>query len=526
MASNVDTITVYAGRTRSRSNSCVDTVTASVEGIPGADLSVQALDLDLAVNAIPSVTLEILPVESKGGMGSKFTSVSTAKIQEVTDLYSRLSDMASTLQTKATIKAEVKLDCTDHPQKLELKDWILVDVGLSSVTPRAAPVLNVTFQHPIVMLARTGFIYESLESDPDEELKMVEGDDVIEVMDDVYSKGAGDAFEYYEIAPASEEGLDDQYKKKITQFRRKLAEEKPGKYIKSNVSGFFLQEVNDSLTDAMRFVTASMLMPMAFDGMSTWRRLIGTVCSDMQMMIVPTYDKDKLELEPHNPWQTASYMITSQFMTSVDMPPMDRYPLIGVAMDKRVFNGGGNVHGGAARSSNGTRSITQAFYVPEPALDGDMVGDIMPFSDSPYILSILDADIGANQNYHGGGAQQNPQDMTNGVEPEDHAEMTLACAKGVFQSSYRAGCVAALTTIPMFTDYYGKAVYPGRVVNVQDEESGVTLFYGMITTMKVRLSANGGGSTYYGISHARPYSGSQLIPEGTENPCYPPPTRD
>lgn len=504
----------------------VDTVTASVEGIPGADLSVQTLDLNLGINAIPSITLGILPVESKRGTGPKFTSVSTAKIQEVTELYSRLSDMASTLKTKATIKAEVKLDCTKHPQKLELKDWILVDVGLSSVTPSTAPVLTVTFQHPIVMLARTGFIYESLESEPDEELKMVKGNNVIEVMDDVYSKVAGETFKYREIASAAEEGLDDQYKKKITQFRSKLAEEKPGKYIKSNVNGLFLQKVNDSLTSAMRFVTASLLMPMAFDRMSTWRRLKDIVFDEMQMMLVPTYDKEKLELEPHNPWQTDSYMITSPCMLSVDMPPMDRFPLIGVAMDKRVFNGGGNVHGGAARSSNGTRSITQAFHVPDPALDSDMVGDILPCGDSPYILSILDADIGSDQNSHGRQAKQNPQDMTNGVKPEDHAKMTLACAKGIFQSSYRAGCTAALTTIPMFTDYYGKTIYPGRVVNVQDEESGVTLFYGLITTMQVHLSANGGGAVYYGIAYSRPYSGSPLIPEGTENPCYPPPTRD
>ena len=135
----------------------IDKVEVEVYGL-GANIQVQQFDLAVAVNDIPRLTLEVLPVESRRGQ----TEASAPTFSEITDLYHRLFSKSLDLQQKASVTIRIdSKESSCEKQSIQLKDWILTDVGLSSVTTYSAPSLVLILQHPIVNLSRTGAVYET-----------------------------------------------------------------------------------------------------------------------------------------------------------------------------------------------------------------------------------------------------------------------------------------------------------------------------------------------------------------------------
>lgn len=497
----------------------VDEVNVSITPVAGAKLYVRALNLTVGLNYIPCATIEALPIENNSG-GATVTA-STAKLDEVSSLYKTLLDKAVSLDTTATITAELTLNCPggSKTEKIELKDWILVEAELDSIAPGKAPALRVSFQHPIVMLAKTGFVYQNLESEDMRFFHSVGGKDVIEVMDEVYKGVASEKLKYKKIESLAKGGTEDKFQKKIEQFRKDLGEYYPGKYIDCNTGGLFLE--NTLPTSAVRYVTAKLVFPSAADNKSTWRRLIEDVCGIMQTFIVPLYDKEKLSLEPDSPWQEPVYKVSSEYITSLDMSPIDKSPIIGVESAKLTFDKREMSYDLNTRIVVDGLSVRQAMYIPEEALD-DTKGDILQSRESRFIREVLMSDMGKSLTYDAG---TNPQDTKNGIQPKDHAQASGNVAQGVFIAAYRSSCISTVITIPRFKDDDDKIIYPGRVLSVLDSETSKIVFEGLVSVLDVRISEDGGCYTNISLTHTRPKGGAKLVKDGTENDCYSKPNR-
>ena len=511
----------------------VDTITVSVTKFE-PKLYVQSFELVLAVNDIPTIFLNVLPVEPPKGGSGQYTTASSPDIAEITDLYTKLVSKSLRLDATATIEIEVKSDSGDGEpafyeanQKVKLEDWVLSDVGLSSVTPTAAPVLTAVFRHQAVKLDRTGSIYEEVKNKQKltEIFKSIDGEGLIEYMDNLYEMySSEDGVEFYEIAPKSLGGPREEDESKIMEFRFRLADYKPGQFIEDNTNGFFLAEASDKFLTNIRIATGYFARPQAFCD-STWARLVQELSPMYLTTIVPTYDKPKLTLEPFSPWQAPSRSIDVRSALAIDVVSTDPAPIIGTAVNKDVEATDHNVDG-ANRGYTGSdeKDITHAFYFPEKSdSKAGNLGEIFNVGEARVVSAIIDIDEAANAKIDNNGpVGEDLESAGNVVTQEDRETMDEAYAKAMFLITYRRNCKAGVTTIPMFRDASGNMLYPGRVLTVY--YNGDHLFNGYVTQIITSGSAEGGGgcTTRIMMTHARPpTTDATLVDEGTENPCYP-----
>lgn len=510
----------------------VDTITVEVTDFE-PKLYVQAFELNVAVNSIPCVSLNVLPVEPPAQGSGKYVTASAPGIRDITDLYSRLLEMSLGLDATATIKIRVETHQTggarhlEENQEVELRDWILTDVGLSTVSAIDAPILTVVFCHPVVKLDRTGCIYEEVKNKKHltRIFKTMDGNDPISYMDSLYKAYAsGDAIKFYDIAPKNFGGPREEYQQKVRQFRTKaLLENLPGDYIEGNTGGLFLAHVAPTYIGNIRIATGYTERPHAFCD-STWSRLVRSVCPSFLTHIVPTYDRPKLLMEPFSPWQERTRNIDVRVAMALDVVSADPAPIIGAAILKDAGSTQHVVSGNVReQTGNGKDEFgySHAFYFPERAMSPDVIGGILELGESRMVSYIVDIDRSSNATVSANAAKgKNLQDAGNSVTDERREHMDEAYVKAMFLINYRKNCKASVTTVPIFKDASGNMLYPGRVTTVHDDNE--QLFHGYVIRMTVKGTAQGGGSTYLEMSHARPAKdGSTFVDEGTENPCYP-----
>lgn len=515
----------------------VDTVLVEIEDFY-PKLYVQSFELTAALNTIPSISLSVLPIEAPTRGDGQYVTATAPTVQDITSLYSDLLRLSLSLEATATI--HIALHChkpdldefmdIEYGQDVILEDWILTDVGLSTVTPSAAPVLTVIFSHPVVKLDRTGSIYETIKNKGNlaKTFKTLPGSEPIAYMDALYKVySGGGKLMFYDIAQKSLGGPRGIDKTKVQKFRSRLAEYPPGKYIEGHTEKLFLANVAESLIGNIRMATGYMLMPQAF-GESTWSRLVRTLGPSFLTQIVPTYDRPKLSLEPYSPWQYSSRTINTNVVEAIDMVSADPAPIIGTAVTKAADTSTHTVDG-SNRAYTGSKSYdyTHAFYFPENgAAKANDFGEVMGLGEPRIVSYIIDMDRSANATVGGSGPKgPNLERAGNGVSDMQRETMNEAYAKAMFLINYRKGCRASVTTTLLFKDSAGLMLYPGRVLTVYDKSD--QLFNGFITRITIKGSAEGGGSTAIEMSHARPPDpDSVLVEEGTENPCYPPIPRD
>lgn len=511
----------------------IDTLTVEVADFE-PKLYAQAFELNAAVNSIPSVSLNVLPIERPAPGDGKYVTASAPNIRDITRLYSRLLEMSLKLDATATIRIHMETHQTgtsseylEKNQEVELKGWILTDVGLSTVSATDAPILTAVFCHPVVRLDRSGCIYEEVKNKKHltKIFKTMGGNDPISYMDSLYKAYAsGGAIKFYDIAPKNFGGPREDYKEKVKKFRTKvLSENLPGDYIEGNTNGLFLAHVAPSFIGNIRIATGYTERPYAFCD-STWSRLVRSVCPSFMTHIIPTYDKPKLLLEPFSPWQACTRNIDVRVAMALDVVSADPAPIIGAATIKDAGSTqhvvSGNVRGQTGNGSD-EYGYSHAFYFPEMATSSDVVGNILELGESRVVSYIVDIDRTSNATISANAAKgTNLQDAGNSVTDERREHMDEAYVKAMFLINYRKNCKASVTTIPIFKDASGNMLYPGRVMTVYDGSDH--LFQGYVTRITVRGTTEGGGSTYLEMSHARPASGeSTFVYEGAENPCYP-----
>lgn len=517
----------------------VDTVEVSVQEFPKS-LYVQSFELNVAVNTIPMIMLNVLPIEPPTE-GGTFVTASAPNIKDITRLYNDLVNYAAKLDTTATIKLKLVRNPEDEAftiaeqsQEVTLEKWILTDVGLSAVQSTSAPYLTATFSHPSVMLDKTGMIYEEI-SNPgvlSDEYTEADGMDLISFMDDMYQKYAsGGKIMFYELANEMQGGMANEFIGKVKELRTKdLVTYSPGVYLQDKTDGLFLTHITPQFIDNIKQAAGPLVCPQAFC-QTTWHRLITDICPYFLVSIIPTYDKNKLLVEPTSPWQESIYSVMTPLASSVDMPPLDPCPLIGTAINKRAWDvfktvNRANYSDKEQRAST-TTTGTFSFYFPEKVLKNNPKGQILNLGDARLIADLVLLDYSVNA-ANGAPKGQDLETAGNAVENIDKVDLDTAYAEAMFLINYRKNCRASVITTPIFKDSDHNPIYPGRVITVYDTTTNSELMFGYLVKMTVKGSRQGNCMTVFELTHVRPTEKDReiYVDEGTENPCYAPLGRD
>lgn len=494
------------------SESHVDTVTVEVTGL-GIDVYPCSFELHLAVNAIPSISIEIIPIRNKEPKASKLI------YDEIADLYRELQSKAKARETKATVAilrdtSGFVMGCDST---IKLNQWVLTDVAISQITPVSAPHLIITLSHPAEVLDRTGYIYEFIDDAVklSKKLAQVSGSSLIPLMDSVYNL-VKSQLKYKKLPSIQYDGPDSEMKPDIIKFRTQgLSLGLPSKYLTDTSGKLFLQSKLGSLLDKLKASIAGHVIPTPFCA-STLNRLTAQILPSVALVIAPTYDLPKLEVRTYAPWKKPSLTLESKRIVSISMPSSDMYPLLGTGMcvashDIEV------VTGDNSRSSKDERAMNSLFYVPPKAkqLIGKATGGfIQDIGDSSIITGMRSIDLGEKKK------PKDLQDTENEVESAKLLEARKTYLKETFNELYMRQSTASVTATLSSDDYYHETLYPGSVISIYDEEANKELMYGYLTEMLISGSTGGNCSTTIQMTHARHPQAELLVDYPQDNLCY------
>lgn len=500
----------------------VDTLEVKVTG-SGLKLNVQSFLLNVAVNAIPEITLECLPVESSPGK----IEVSKPTISDLRKLYSELLPKA--LESKTTASIEIKVSSQDKTsicgqQTVKLEDWVLSDVGLTSVTTTSAPSLRVVFKHPAVRLTRSGEVYEVPYTSPDYDkwLSSITGKTIVKFLDNLYTELTNDKkVKFYPIGKNLFGGSDD-FENKVRAFRTSLKDILPSTYLDCSCP-IFLQPIVSPYENLRSNAIANLGLPGP-GSISLWYIILTKICSQCLMHIRPTYDNKKLTVEPLQPWYSSgAHEISENLIETIELPGNDPDPICGTAVSRELFTGFLAYDSGqkAVRySGSASYACKHSFFIPEkvqPSATGRW-GRIMTIAPN-YIISGIASKSDSNDKPQGGGGKTTIQDSQSKGDNNWYVKAEDLYAKAMFECLYRKNCTASISTTLIFKDASGKMLYPGEIAKIKAD--GNDLFMGYIYRLIVSGSSSGGIQSRMDFSYVRdPNDKELLVPEGTINECY------
>lgn len=489
--------------------------------VAGMRLAVEGAVITNRVNDIPTIELHCAP--SSGGSSMAFRqNVVAPSLSDFASLYKKLSEAADGMSQTGHVRIRTKVGKKGvKNESLELKNWVLVGVGLSSVSATAAPYMTVILQHPICKLTKVGSIYETVKAKSQVAIDMAiaGAEDPIQIMEQVYSCMQGGYVEYWPYSSASEKNSEVP-----SSFRTRLGsgEFAPSKYLTFKGGGgggiFLKSELNDAAS-LMPIAIGRHVMPSAGCS-STWDVLVnmaGTLLLSITQDSSNNYFNDKLVLEPTQPWKKCAVTLDAADCSKTTLIGQDPFKVCGVMVNKfGVYNQMVTLGSFEAKERNEQQKYSPYFYSPEEPVNAD--GRIL-MVDAPSVLqTMLTIDAG----YGGGKISQMAEQTSTSVKTAfDSAISTYAQA--VYETSVlslrKADAVMALK----FGDNDGNAILPGNTCKFVS--NGNALYYGYITSVVHNLSTAGENSTVVSMTYARPDSGYKLngntvIAAGSPNAAY------
>lgn len=489
-------------------------ITASVDAsVAGQRLDVNGFTITLGVNAIPSIELQCAPSKASNKTPLK-PNVKRPRISDFSDLYRDLAVKAEGLNHTGQVSINLK-DDLGHTDSISLKEWILAGAGLSSVSASAAPYLSVILQHPICKLTKAGSIYEIPKS----------------MIHDKMNNATKDAGDFLKVVVAAYECVrenvefwpsPDEYPPK---FREQLGvgEFAPDKYLEfSGENGIFLGG-GDNEDAKQRLAQAIGRLALPGDGgSSTWDMIIGasgTLLLSVTQNESNNYTKDKLVIEPTQPWKTASISLYDEECFWTEIPGMDPFRLTGV-MCRKLGPYNDNINLGLIR--NGTANQKKypgglVMYVP-PGVDTEKAdGRIMKIS-AP---AVLDAAFRRDAAY-GKAISLGRVDMEKEAA-DNYDDIIKKYCKAVYEITATSMIHAKAQMAMWFTDMDGNLILPGNTCRFVSE--GKDIYYGYIRQVVHSMSTSGGCSTIVAMSYVRPEAsfkigGEVAIEAGSKNAAY------
>ena len=477
--------------------------------VAGFELAVQEATISLGVNAIPAIELMCAPSEANNSFGKVDTTVLSPTISHYANIYRELSVLAEGLSETGQVDIQVTGDDKDSCQ---LNNWILSGVGLSNVSATSAPYLSVILQHPICELTKAGSIYETQKGDWQLKLRPnINGSNPIEIIDSAYKymSGASDMFwpppAGYNMAP---------------KFRQALAQYKPSDYLVwKGSNGIFLAGGRDyGLKGRMTLAIGESVFPND-SGSSTWDMLLrssGSLLVSITQDDGNNYTKDKLVLEPTQPWKTASITIDEDRCSWVELPGMNPFRLVGVMARKlgpyadlpnQAFLPNGN-----PLEKKPTSEVMYAPVKNVEVADGRIVKTHAP--------AMLEAAFRMDAPY-GNSVSQGAMELSKQMKDDYDIAIGKYC-KAVYEIT-SASMIQAKAQMPVSFHSGGKLLLPGNTCLFKT--NGQDLFYGYIRNVVHHVSTNGGNSTTVAMSYVRPEAsfkmkGQEAIKAGAPNAAY------
>lgn len=483
-------------------------ITASVNAsVAGQRLDVNGFTITLGVNAIPSIELQCAP--SKAGNKTPLKpNVKRPRISDFSDLYRDLAVKAEGLNQTGQVTINIK-DDLGHTDSISLKGWILAGAGLSSVSASAAPYLSVILQHPICKLTKVGSIYETMRSVANLNDVTKDANDFLEVVNAVYGY-VRNGVEYW---PAKN-GYPAKFREQLG-----VGEFDPNKYLEfKGGNGIFLSA--EGSKERLAQAIGRIVLPVN-GGSSTWDMLVsasGTLLLSVTQDESNNYTKDKLVIEPTQPWKTASINLYDEECFWTEIPGMDPFRITGVMCRKLgPYNDDASL--GLVRNGNINKDnpVYEALYVPEGVDTSKADGRIMKIQ-AP---SVLDSAFRRDATY-GGSISTGMTDM----QKEDvgyYDEAIEKYCKAVYEITAASMIHAKAQMAMWFTDMDGNLILPGNTCRFVSE--GKDIYYGYARQVVHHMSTSGGCSTTIAMSYVRPEAsfkigGSVAIAAGSKNAAY------
>lgn len=487
-------------------------VTATVDAsAAGNRLAVNGFTLTLGINAIPSIELQCAP--SKTGNNTPLRpNVKRPRISDFSDLYRDLATKAEGLNETGQVTVRLK-DDLGHTDSVSLNGWILAGVGMSSVSASAAPYLSVILQHPICKLTKVGSIYETPKSMIDIELNKATKDasDFLKVVEAVYKCVREDV----EFWPAPND-----YPQK---FRQQLGvgDFDPSKYLDfKGGNGIFLGGGGGTAKERLAQAMGRLALPGS-GGSSTWDMFVGATG---QLLLAITqdesnnYTKDKLVLEPAQPWKTATINLYDEECFWTEIPGMDPFRITGV-MCRKVGPHNDNISLGLIRNGNPNEKppAGEVLYVP-PGVDPNKADGRIMKTNAPVVL---ESAVRRDAQY-GDAISLGNVDMLKELA-DNYNEVIEKYCKAVYEMTAASMIHAKAQMAMWFTDMDGNLILPGNTCRFKSE--GKDIYYGYIRQVVHHLSTGGGCSTTVAMSYVRPeasfkIAGSVAIAAGSKNAAY------
>ena len=487
-------------------------VTASVKASAGGQrLAVNGFTLTLGVNSIPSIELQCAP--SKTGNNTPLRpNVKRPRISDFSDLYRDLAVKAQGLNETGQVTIDVK-DDLGHTDSISLKGWILAGVGLSSVSASAAPYLSVILQHPICKLTKVGSIYETPKSLDNNTLNGATAScgDFLEIVKEVYKCVREDV----EFWPSPNEYP--------TRFREQLGvgEFDPDKYLEfKGGNGIFLGSCEGVSKERLAQAIGRLILPVS-GGSSTWDMLLsasGTLLLSITQDESNNYTKDKLVIEPTQPWKAASINLYDEECFWTELPGMDPFRITGV-MCRSLGPSNVDASLGLIRNGNVNQKypFADAMYVPDAVDTSKADGRIMKTS-AP---AVLDSACSRDATY-GGDISTGQTDMQKAAS-DGYKDAVEKYCKAVYEITAASMIHAKAQMAMWFTDMDGNLILPGNTCCFKSE--GKDIYYGYARQVVHHMSTSGGCSTTVAMSYVRPEAsfkigGSVAIAAGSKNAAY------
>ncbi len=478
-------------------------------------LGAQEATLSLSVNGIPTIELSCAPSEPNLAYKPLVPNVVLPHLSQFADMYRELSIAAEGLDETGYIEIKVSGDDNDS---IVLRDWVLSGVGLSNASAVAAPHLNVIFQHPICRLTKVGSIYETPRSDESTAMNEAVGNggatNLLQIMKTAY-RCARSTVEYWPCPPGFEVPV---------QFRQQLGvgEFDPERYLvwkNSGGNGIFLAGSDSGLQTRIAQAIARMVFPNS-TGSSTWDMISGASGS---LLVSVTQDesnnflKDKLVLEPTQPWKNASITIPEDRCAMTELPGMNPFRIVGV-MARKLGPYADPINLGFLKNGNDNEKppVAEVVYVPSgvevSAADGRIIKTSAP--------AVLDSAFRRDAPY-GQSISQGLIDME-AARADGYNKVIGKYCKAVYEIT-TASMVQARCQLALSFHLGGRLVLPGNTCKLVSE--GKTIYYGYINDVIHHVSTQGGNSTTIKMSYVRPeeafkIKGQVAIKAGSPNAAY------
>lgn len=457
-----------------------------------------------SIGGIPQCTVGIAPNDGSGSI-----IINSLDIVSLKDAFEALSKKAIAL-AKSNLKVTLSVTSAGgkggssmDDQTLELKDWKLVNVGLSHLTTTMPFSITCTIAHPaFILTTRGGFYFDAsgtlkFDDTCDQATNPLDAAQVaIDTVLTANEEKIATVCEEVQMATKlkSPKEINDSLEEATKALKSEMQH---GEYLvwDPEFSGASYDlPMQDKLTGVyehgLKYALVSAWIPDDRNS-SVWDILQRNVCPQFALEIAATWDKKTLSLVPVMPWKTPSYHINDYMVQEVVFPGMDPDPIYGCIL----YEGPGAAPPAASITfEEGSAEATamqpsNLAFIPEDSKDS--VGRLWHCGPGPAWLDLAmekataatPIDVEATGDITFDEEISEPEHASAG---DNHDLEIWNAAKmmhlySLFMQAYRSR-VEANTICAFFTKCDGEYVIPGKVGDFIT--GGKALFSGLITTIE------------------------------------------